>query len=181
MENLLKITATPYTCFDDFNYLEERKKFIEYHSQNIGNLKKSTIKADELQRAKDHYKESKAIYDASDCSKNTDRSKCINLNARIESARASIIKYNAIQNQKQVNSINVNLEKYLKEFKDLDCAKTITEFRTNVGQGITDEFKEIDKKRIEEENKYQIKKRIFFGGIILLSSLILILSFNKKK
>ena len=41
--------------------------------------------------------------------KNADRSKCINLNARIESARAGIIKYNAIQNQKQVRQVHLQV------------------------------------------------------------------------
>jgi hypothetical protein len=61
------------------------------------------------------------------------------------------------------------------KMSDNKCADVLSgRFTQNIG-AVYDTFSALDKKRIEEESKYQRNKKVFIGGMVLLTVLGLII------
>jgi hypothetical protein len=74
-----------------------------------------------------------------------------------------------------------NLDQARKLYEDKGCVKIIEQYRQSELGKVVDKFSFLDKARIEAESKYQTKQRIFFGGLVLLTGVVVITMFSKKK
>lgn len=113
--------------------------------------------------------------------KNTERDKCIDLQKEMEGIRLSVSSFYAVRNFETANERKSQLDKLTKKFEDTKCADKIGEFRTEIINGITNTYSELDKARIEAESKYKEKQKIFFGAIIFMGVLLMVTMFGKKE
>jgi hypothetical protein len=175
------IQATPYSCANDLNSLILQKQIIDYHVKNFGNSSKSTISAEELKKRQEQYVIDKKKYDESDCGIDSQRDDCINLQGQITSLQSTITYLRSIRNIKLADERKIQLEGLQKKFNDSKCSDEIGKFRAEYVNSVSDAFQAIDKLRIEQESKYLLKKRVFFGGIIILGALFIINVYGKKE
>lgn len=77
-----------------------------------------------------------------------------------------------------------NLDQRLKELNDyfnkINCEIVLGNKKLEQVSQVSEKYGEIDKIRIEAESKSEVKKRIFIGIGILLTSVAIILITNKK-
>jgi hypothetical protein len=125
------------------------------------------------------------------------REKCLSLNERITQYTSTIASdYQKYLNAKDVKAFvtgNFNLNVYYaenlkialedakKDFINYNCAKEVEESRQEVVGSIASEYSAYDKERIEAESIYERNKRVFFGGVVLIFGLALIMTFKKSK
>jgi hypothetical protein len=173
--------GTPYSCADDFYTLNQFKKSIDYHKLNFGNPAKSSVTQNELAKMEKDYDAQLKIYNSSSCIDDVDRNKCLDLRTDISSLQTMIPYYYSQRNEKSAEEMKVRLENKLKEYKSLNCDSKVGDFRAEAVSSISDFYKEMDKKRIEAESKYQAKIKIFFGAIVLVGAVVVIKMFGKKK
>lgn len=175
------IDATPYSCTSDRNNLDAQKQAIAYHTANIGNKAKSTITASELKKMQEDYNVAKKKYDASDCGKDVERDNCIALDSRIATLRLTVEYFMKQNDFAHANKLKIQVEELVKKFNESKCGSKIGEFRADVVSSISDVYKEMDKKRIEEQSKYQVKQKVFFGAIVLFGAVLMVTIFSKKQ
>jgi hypothetical protein len=175
MVNLDTIQGTPYSCQSDAGVLSVKKSMIDYALKTPNY---SPVKLKELQ---DDYANAKKKYDASPCGKDPERDACIALQSGMTTTRASIAYYNSIRDYETANQRTASLEKSKKDFEDKKCGAKIGEFRADAIGSISGVYSEMDKKRIEEDSKYQAKQRIFFGALVFFGAVLMITMFGKKE
>jgi hypothetical protein len=73
------------------------------------------------------------------------------------------------------------LEKAKEDFVTLKCASEVEASRQEVVSGIVSEYSSYDKERIDEESKYESKKRIYLGAFVLVFGLAMIITFKGSK
>jgi hypothetical protein len=73
------------------------------------------------------------------------------------------------------------LSKAKEDFKKYNCISEVEASRQEVVGNIFSEYSSYDKKRIEAESIYERNKRIFFGGVVLIFGLTLIMTLTKSK
>lgn len=106
---------------------------------------------------------------------------CIRLNSRVQSL-VVLNQANTLSSElKTRNAYTDILAKARKEFDDNNCTKIIEQYRQAELGTVIDKFTGIDKKRIESENIYERNQRVFFGGLILISGIAIIVMFGKNK
>jgi len=118
------------------------------------------------------------------CGKYDDKQlKCITINSQLQSViqlqGASALSY--FDNKKDQYDRTEAIARIRKEFNDNDCTKVIEQYRQQELGDVASKFSGLDKARIEEESKYVRNQRIFFGGLVLLSGIVIIFMFSKKK
>lgn len=118
------------------------------------------------------------------------RDRCLKLNQTIDSyvniiaseynrlllrSDYDYIKTDYIENSKAI------LEKAKQDFVTLKCASEVEASRQEVVSGIVSEYSSYDKERIDEESKYESKKRIYLGAFISIFALAMIITFKDSK
>jgi len=73
------------------------------------------------------------------------------------------------------------IARYRKQFADNNCAQLIERYRQAELGTVIDKFTGLDKVRIESESIYERNQRVFFGGLILISGIVIITMFGKNK
>jgi hypothetical protein len=181
MINFDVVFGNSYSCESDKGVLDMKKNTLDYHTEHIGNPVKSNITPTELKKLQVDYENSKKKYDASDCGKDPERDKCITMQQRMDNLKTSIAYSYSIRDNESANKRTAELEALNKKFKDSKCGDKIGEFRAESIKSITDVYSEMDKKRIEEDSKYQAKQRIFFGALVVLGAVLMVTMFGKKE
>jgi hypothetical protein len=181
MVNFDIIEGTPYSCVSDKGILDMKKSTLDYHTQYIGNPAKSNLTPEKLKVLELEYATAKKKYDASPCGKDPERDKCIELKERMEVMRTSIAYSFSIRDNESAKQRTADLDALKKEFDDSKCGAKIGEFRADAVKSILGDYSAIDKKRIEEQSKYQAKQRIFFGALVFFGAILIVTMFGKKE
>ena len=73
------------------------------------------------------------------------------------------------------------IENSKKKFADKGCLQKIEKYRqTELGK-VAEKFTALDKARIQAESIYERNQRIFFGGLVLISGIVILTMFSKNK
>ena len=143
--------------------------------------KKNNLTPVKLQELQVDYDVSKKKYDESPCGKDSETDTCIALQGQITSMQSSIQYARSTRNNKHADSLTKTLETLVNKFNDSKCAEKVGGYRAEVVRAISENFQALDKKRIEEESKYQAKQKIFFGAIVLVGAVLIITMFGKRQ
>jgi hypothetical protein len=176
MINFDIIEGTQYSCESDKRNLQLKKGTLDYYTKNISKIIPTQLKILQLD-----YETSKKKFDNSPCGKDPETDACIALQAKITSTQSIITYYRKINNSKQANLLTKSLEEYTNKFNDSKCAEKVNDYRTGTVLSIAENFKALDKLRIEEESKYQLKQKIFFGAVFFMGVVLIITTFGKRK
>jgi hypothetical protein len=120
------------------------------------------------------------------------RNKCLSLNQTIDSYTSRIASdYAQALTDKNAGEFNVNvwvadnLTKALndakKDFITYGCQAEVEASRQEVVAGIGAEYSAYDKIRIQAESIYERNKRVFFGAVVLIGALALIMTITSSK
>jgi hypothetical protein len=169
------IEGTAYSCKTDALVLNLKKLELDFAKKN------NKVTPFKLQQLQEDYDASKKKYDESPCGKDPETDACIALQGRITSTQSSIQYHRSIGDNKHADSLTKTLETIIKEFDNKKCGEKVGGFRAGVVREISEKFQALDKKRIEEESKYQAKQKIFFGAIVLLGAVLIITMFGKRE
>lgn len=171
---------TPYGCNDDLKNLELFKESIDYHKLNLGNPLKSSVTPTVLKQMEIDYDIQKKKYESSECINSFDKNRCLDLSRDI--TQLQLGKTNLIlNNPKQAQAVQVRIDAMSLEYKNLKCDSIINTSRGEYILAVTDIFNTLDKKRIQSSSIYERNKRVFFGGVVLILGLALIIDFSKSK
>jgi hypothetical protein len=169
------IEGTTYSCKSDAFVLNLKKLELDFAKKN------NKVTPFKLQQLQEDYNASKKKYDESPCGKDPETDACISLDAEITSMRSTIQYFRSIRNEEIVNLREKELETMVNKFNDSKCGEKIGGYRAGVIREISENFQDLDKKRIEEQSKYQVKQKIFFGAIVLVGAVLMITMFGKRK
>jgi hypothetical protein len=110
---------------------------------------------------------------------------CTELKIKIENLTNLISSYSilAVDNNAYASQIN-NWKKILEGLK-LDyntngCIVNYEAIRQEELKEVADKYKDLDKSRIEEISTYDISKRVFYGVLVLMSALGIMIIVKKK-
>lgn len=148
----------------------------------IGIGKGNTTEANEL-RAK--IERQKAEYSSLGCGKDLETNECINLDSEIQSLISTISDQMKLAvNDSRYNSTVESLKKKLAQLK-LDyetkgCIAKVQKVQLESANEVVSQFTSLDEARIEEQASYQVKQRVFFGGLVLIAGLFILTAFNSK-
>lgn len=181
MVNFDIVFGNSYSCEADAGVLLMKKNTLDYHTKNIGNPAKSNLTPAKLKLLELDYETSKKKYDASDCGKDPERDKCIALQQRIESLKSTVTYFYSVRDNESAIRTTADIEALKKEFEDSKCGTKMGEFRAEAVKSILGVYSGMDKKRIEEQSKYQAKQRIFFGALVVLGAVLMVTMFGKKE
>jgi hypothetical protein len=136
-------------------------------------------------------------YKTNNCASDTDtkafnRKKCLQINKTIEGYTNRIASdYGIALTDKNAGEFNVNvmyadklteaLNVQKKDFIKYGCQAEVEASRQEVVAGIGAEYSAYDKARIQAESIYERNKRVFFGAVILIGALALIMTFTNSK
>jgi len=120
------------------------------------------------------------------------REKCLGLNERIERYTNTIASdYAKALLDKNAGEFNVNvmyadkltiaLNDAKKDFINYGCQAEVEASRQEVVGKIGSEYSAYDKARIQAESIYERNKRVFFGAVVLIGALALIMTFTNSK
>jgi len=176
MENLTLTQKVPANVLL-LNPYETYKSYFDKNQKQLNDLK-NKFKADNCAIDKD--------------TKGYNRQKCLSINKSIDlyiSQIASDSKQSL--NNRDDGAFNMNtftaeklkeaLSKAKEDFKKYNCISEVEASRQEVVGNIFSEYSSYDKKRIEAESIYERNKRIFFGGVVLIFGLTLIMTLTKSK
>jgi hypothetical protein len=170
--------SSPNACYDDFLLLGKFKERIDSLKFIVGNTSKTSITPNQLKQMEIDYQNQKKLYESSECMNNFEKNKCEYLYKRITSWQGIKNINNFFDNDKI--STEVELDKLNEEYKKLNCDVIFSQSRTKYVSSAINVFNTLDKKRIESDSIYERNKRIFFGGIVLILGIFLIMDFKKK-
>jgi hypothetical protein len=118
------------------------------------------------------------------CGKDKEMEECLILdNARkgqIEDVSSSSKKA-FYDNNNSTEVIKQNLAETKLQFELKGCEKKINQLNLDETDLTISQFENLDIARINEESKYQIQQRVFFGGLVLVTGLVIITMFNGNK
>lgn len=175
------ISSAPIDCTANSNALASLLSAINYNEKNIGNPKMTTVKASELAQMKTDYDNAKKQYDNLDCSKNLERSKCFDLQVLKESMNSSIMYFLKTGDVEGAKTLQSRLDGYKKQYSDLNCDATLNKYKSTVVDAVINQYNQLDVTRIEADSKYKTQQKIFFGALILLGGLTMIITLGKNK
>lgn len=176
MENLKSTQKVPANILL-MNPYETYKSYFEKNQKQLDILK-------------DKYKSNNCALDLD--TKAFNRKKCLTLNATIDLYTSQIANdYKQYLNNKDFGTFNMNtftaenlkqaLNEAKNDFKNYNCVSEVEASRQEVVGGIVSEYSNYDKLRIEAESIYERNKRIFFGAVVLIFGLGLIMTIKKSK
>jgi hypothetical protein len=175
MVNFDIVQGTPYSCESDAGVVTIKKKALD-SALNLPNYSHTKLK-----QLQDDYDNAKKKYDASTCGKDVVRDKCIALQERMGVMRSTIAYFYSVNDNEYAIKRTADLEALKKQFDESKCEAKIGDFRAEVINTIIDVYSEMDKKRIEEQSKYQAKQKIFFGFLVFCGAILIVTMFGKKK
>jgi hypothetical protein len=176
MVNFDVIEGTQYSCESDKRNLQLKKNILDYNIKNISKITPAQLKIMQLD-----YETSKKKFDNSPCGKYPETDACVALQAKITSTQSIITYYRKIKDTKKADLLVKQLEDDIKKFNDSKCAEKVNDYRTGTVLSIAENFKALDKLRIEDESKYQLKQKIFFGAVFFMGVVLIITTFGKRK
>jgi len=176
MENLTSSQKVPANVLL-FNPYETYKSYFDKNQKQLDLLK-------------NNYKKNNCATDKD--TKGYNRQKCLSLNTTINLYINQIATdYKQSLNNRDDGSFNINtftadklkeaLSKAKEDFKNYNCISEVEASRQEVVGDIASEYSTYDKQRIEAESIYERNKRIFFGGVVLIFGLTLIMTLTKSK
>jgi len=135
--------------------------------------------------AKQKYDVQKAKYDNLGCVEDKESYDCIFIQENIESMINLIStesklapydnrKYEDIERYKKI------LAQYKLDFETKGCLLVLNKIALDETSKTLSQFTALDEARIEEQSSYQVKQRVFFGGLVLIAGLFIITAFNGK-
>jgi hypothetical protein len=80
----------------------------------------------------------------------------------------------------QLDAQKKKLQEYKDQYNKNGCIVKVEEKKQETVMGVINQYTELDKARIEAETKYQTNKKVFFGAIVLILALTLIITYKKK-
>jgi len=132
-------------------------------------------------------------YKTNNCASDTDtkafnRKKCLDLNKSIDRNSKTVAsmyeKGLLVENSVEVffaDKLTIALNKDKKDFIKYGCQAEVEASRQEVVAGIGAEYSAYDKARIQAESIYERNKRVFFGAVVLIGALALIMTFTNSK
>ena len=167
------------SCVSKLDYIQflERElaksvvKPVEFEMQRIKKEQNEKCQQEKI----DTYKKE---YDLSGCGKNLIIDKCIGLKQGITTYNDPNIVLNSPLNSDVIYSLR---EQYKKQYADNKCDKVFSDYALGQVSEVSTKFQSIDKSRIESASKTQAKKRIIFGGFVLVSAIVMFTLLGKKK
>lgn len=81
----------------------------------------------------------------------------------------------------QIDTQKKLLQDMKNEYNNNGCISEVESSRQEVVGAIISEYSSYDKQRIEAESIYERNKRVFFGGVVLIFGLALIMTLKKSK
>lgn len=106
---------------------------------------------------------------------------CIQLQKTIDMIMNEKQYYASKLNTTEMKRLDDRLNELNNHFDKLNCGKDITSIKFKELDEIAKTYQEVDKDRIESENKPKVRQRIYVGLGILLAGLGIILITNRKK
>jgi hypothetical protein len=164
-----------FNCVDKLEYIKFLEKQLQnsYANTSINGIK---IKKEEEEKClNDKINAYKKEYDSQGCGKNQPIDRCITLKQYINSVQDSII------NSNQVDLDNQVMQQYKSEYAKIKCDKVFSNYALGQVNEVSDKYKSIDKLRIESASRLERNKRIYFGGLILISAIVMFKLLGKKK
>jgi hypothetical protein len=79
-----------------------------------------------------------------------------------------------------LSGLTATLNEENKKFSELGCAEKINQFKIGKVQDKTKETNLFDQERIEADSKFEVKKRIFIGGSVILIALGMLLIYKSE-
>lgn len=173
--------SSPNACYDDFLLLGKFKERIDNLKLIVGNTLKTTITPNELKQMESDYQNQKKLYESSECMNSFEKNKCQYLYKNINSSK-TLNSVNKVFETPQANKeLQTRIDAMSLEYKNLKCDEIINKSRGEYISSVTDIFNTLDKKRIQSSSIYERNKRVFFGGVVLILGLALIMDFSKSK
>jgi len=132
-------------------------------------------------------------YKTNNCASDTDtkafnRKKCLDLNKSIDRNSKNVAsmyeKGLLVENSVEVffaDKLTIALNQDRKDFIKYGCQAEVEASRQEVVAGIGAEYSAYDKARIQAESIYERNKRVFFGAVVLIGALALIMTFTNSK
>jgi len=185
-----EIKNTVYDCERNSFILKQMEEAISFYTKNLGrNISKelwgirsnSVVTKEFIDKIKSKYEEDKKKYALTPCGKNANRDKCLYLKGQIESLQSSLIYARTTRDNARIKTIEDNIKKFEQEFEKLKCTDEITTFQIEENVKAASVFQELDKQRIEEQNRYEVRQRIFYGTMAILAALVIIVGATKKQ
>jgi hypothetical protein len=135
---------------------------------------------------KQKYDVQKAKYDKLGCTFDKDSSDCIYINSQIKfliDKIASETKLAPYDKRKyaDIESYKKTLAQYKLDYETKGCSLALNKIAKAETNKTISQFTDLDKKRIAEETNYQLKQRVFFGGLVLVAGLVILTMFNGNK
>lgn len=135
---------------------------------------------------KQKYDVQKAKYDRLGCVVDTDSSDCIYINTQIKFLTDIILSETKLApyDKRKYADIEIykkTLAQYKLDFETKGCSLALNKIAQAETNKTIAQFTDLDKARIEEETNYQLKQRVFFGGLVLVAGLVIITMFNGNK
>jgi hypothetical protein len=178
MSNLFLVKGNQNTCVLDASVLSIKKANIDKTKSDI-NL--TTAKREQLRYLEEDYEAHKKRYEEAGCGKDALKDKCFQLQHIITSRQSSISRALVAGSKYQVAAYQADLDKSLSDFKSSNCDAKISQIRGEYAMSVSDEFKKMDKERIEAEIKNQQKQRLLFSVIVFFGAVLMITMLSKNK
>jgi hypothetical protein len=175
------ISSAPIDCTANKNALESLLFKIQFYEKTMGNTKMANILPSELLAMKNEYDNAKKQYDNLDCGKNLERTKCFDLQVGIETYNNSMAYSLKTGDTEKAELLKTQRDNLKKQFSDLKCDVTLNKYKLTTVDTLISQYNKLDVTRIEGDSKYKAQQRIFFGGVILLGALTMIIVLGKKK
>jgi hypothetical protein len=121
-----------------------------------------------IDRLKNQYKES-------GCGTDLLLEKCFEKEQYISNIQNAISSATQRNDANYLSNLITTLNEENKKFSELGCAEKINQFKIGKVQDKTKETNLFDQERIEADSKFEVKKRIFIGGSVILIALTLII------
>jgi hypothetical protein len=106
---------------------------------------------------------------------------CLELQKTIDKIINEKSYYALKMNSAEINVLSQRLAELNAYFDKITCEMLIGNIKLEQVSQIADKYGEIDKIRIEAENKKEVNKRIYIGFGIVLAGLGIVLITNRKK
>lgn len=113
-----------------------------------------------------------------DCGKNVPLENCIGLKQSITTLQDANVNINT---SLSADALYLLRQKYKEKYSKSNCDKVFSDFALGKVSEIASKYKNIDNERIEAESKKTRNRRIFFGGLVLATAIVMINMLSKKK
>jgi hypothetical protein len=126
-----------------------------------------------IDRLKNQYKES-------GCGTDPLLEKCFEKEQYIINLQNAISSATQRNDPNYLSGLTATLNEENKKFSELGCAGKINQFKIGKVQDKTKETNLFDQERIEADSKFEVKKRIFIGGSVILIALGMLLLYKSE-